>query len=80
VRSGPPDRPVGRIYESLVDEAPTPFVTGLEGLDQGMPGGMEVLGRVLVLGIIATGDMTAGHTKPKLDPRVARLQAIAAAI
>jgi hypothetical protein len=39
----------------------------------------KVLGRVFVLGTIATSDMAAGQTKPQMDPPIAHLQAFLAA-
>jgi hypothetical protein len=39
-----------------------------------------MLGRMFVLRVIAAADVAALHTKPQMDPFVARLQAVLAAV
>ena len=43
----------------FVDVAPTPILAGFEGPHDGVPGGMEMLGSVLVFGRIAATDVSA---------------------
>src|SRR4051795_886313 len=68
-----------RLHHHLVDVAPEPVLARLDGLDDGVAGGMEVLRRVLVLRGIAAADLAAGETQPQMDPGVAHLQALFAA-
>ena len=45
-----------------------------------MPGRVEMLGRVLVLRVIATADMPAGPAQAQMHPGIAHLQAFFAAV
>ena len=45
-----------------------------------MLGEVEVLGRVLILGVIAAADMPTYLAKPQMDPGIAYFQAIFTAI
>jgi hypothetical protein len=45
-----------------------------------MPGGMEVLCGVLVLGVIATPHLPANHTDTQVNPRIAQAQALLATL
>src|SRR5712692_2519262 len=60
-----------RSDENLIDIAPAPVLPGLEGSDDGVPGGAEVLGRVLVRRRIATPDVAALAAEPQMDPLLA---------
>ena len=70
---------IRQIEQRLVDVAPAPTLGRIITLDDRMPGGVEVLGRVLVGGIIATTDMSTGPAQPQMQPRAADLQAFLAA-
>ena len=50
--------------------------TGLERLDDGMAGGVEMLGRVLILRRVAAADVTAGEAQAQMHPPVADLEAV----
>src|SRR5918993_688620 len=69
-----------RLHRDLVDEAPHPVLTRLERLHDRVRGGVEVLRRVLVLRGIATTDVAANAAEPQMDPGVADLQALLAAL
>jgi hypothetical protein len=45
-----------------------------------MLGVVKMLSGVLVLGRVAAADMTAFHTKPKVDPGIARFEAFLATL
>src|SRR5215210_3343416 len=67
-------------HDDLVHIAPDPVLPRLEGLYERVPGGVEVLGRVFVLGVVATSYVSADQALPKMDPGVAHLQALLAAV
>ena len=69
-----------KLEHHLIDVAPTPGLAGLEGGDDRVLRTMEVLGRVLVLRVVAAAYVPALHAEPQVDPYVAGLQAILAAI
>jgi hypothetical protein len=60
----------------LIDVAPFPIFAGLEGLDNGVIGLVEVPSGVLVFGIIAAADVPARQADAQVNPAIARLQAI----
>lgn len=64
----------------LVYVAPGPGFSRLEGLNQEMAGFMEVLGGVFVLGGVAAADVAALEANPQVNPGVAGLQALLAAL
>src|SRR5450631_3139046 len=64
----------------VVHVAPSPVLARLEGLDDRVLDGIEVRARVLVLRGVAAADMAAGQTQAQMDPAVARLQAVLAAL
>jgi hypothetical protein len=65
-----------RLHGNLIDEAPQPVLTRFERLHDRVRGGVEVLGRVLVLRGIATTDVAANAAEPQMDPGIANLQAL----
>src|SRR5215469_14484498 len=68
-----------RSPHQLVDVAPFPIFSGLERFHDRMTARLEVLRRMLVLRLIAAGDVSALQTFAKMQPRIACLQAILAA-
>src|SRR6185436_12177075 len=68
------------IEPHLVDEAPPPPFARLERANDRVLGGLEVLGGVLVLRIVAAPDVPALHAEPQVHPRVAHRQALLAAL
>src|SRR3977135_595121 len=69
---------VRKIEQHFIDIAPTPTFRRIVAHDDGMPGGVEVLGRVLVGGIVATADVTAAAADPQMQPLAAALEAFLA--
>jgi hypothetical protein len=61
-----------------IDVAPHPVFTRLSRVNEGMMRGMEVFGRVLVLGRVAATDVSASEALPQVDPLIAGLDAILA--
>src|SRR5688500_13187976 len=57
----------------LVDEAPAPVLARLEGLHDRVARGVEVLGGVRVLGVVAAADVAADQAHSQVDPGVAGL-------
>jgi hypothetical protein len=57
-------------------EVPKPPFTRFEALHDGMPGGLEMLARVLVWRAVAAADVAAFRTAAKMKPPVARGQAL----
>jgi hypothetical protein len=68
-----------RLKHNLVDVAPGPVFTGLEGFYEGVLGGVKVFGGVFVLRRIAAADVAAGEAQAQVDPGVAHLQTFLAA-
>jgi hypothetical protein len=66
------------LHRHFVDIAPDPVFPRLQRLDQRVALPVKVLRRVLVLRGVAAAHVTTGETKPQVDPRVARLQALLA--
>jgi hypothetical protein len=69
-----------RFEEDLIDIAPDPVLARFEGLDDGVVGGMKVLGGVLVFRRVAAADVAADKAEAEVDPAVARLEAILATV
>src|SRR5215469_15766215 len=65
-----------RLHHYLVDIAPYPVLSRLERLNDGMAGGVEMLGSVLVLGRVAATHMPTGETESKMDPGITDLQTV----
>ena len=61
---------------NLVDIAPAPVFTGLEGLDKGMAGRMKMSGSVLVFRRVAAAYVSAGKAEPQVDPLVSGFHTI----
>jgi hypothetical protein len=70
----------GLSQKHLVYVAPAPVLPGLEGLHDGMFGPMKVLGGVFVLGRVTAADLAADETFSEMDPCVAHLEALLAAL
>src|SRR5258708_28741137 len=60
----------------FVHIAPDPGLSRLNGADQRMLHFVEMLGRVLVLGRVATADVPAGETQAQMNPGIARLNTL----
>src|SRR3954452_14292079 len=71
VGHGAVHRPVASVEDDLVDVAPAPVLTRLEGADDRVIGAVEMLGGVLVLGVVATADVAADHAQSQMDPGIA---------
>ena len=69
-----------RLEHDLVDVAPAPVFTGLEGLDNGMASRMEMPGSMLILRGVAAANMPADKALAQVYPGIANFQAILAAI
>ena len=69
-----------RLEHNLVDVAPAPVFTGLEGLDDGMAGCMEMPGCMLILRGVAAANVPADKALAQVYPGIANFQAIFAAI
>src|SRR2546430_17217405 len=80
VRHRATDGPPARVQNQLIAVAPAPVLPGLEGLDDGVTGTVEVPGSVLVLGLIAAPNMPTGHAETQVDPGVADPEAVLAAV
>ena len=57
-------------HHDLVDIAPAPIFTGLEGLDDRVVSGVEVLGGMFVLRGIAAADVPALGAEAQVYPRI----------
>ena len=64
----------------LIDIAPAPSLSGLEGLHDGMLGVMEMFRRMFIFRRVAAAHMSALQTKTQVNPCVANFQALFAAI
>jgi hypothetical protein len=60
----------------LVDVAPAPVFTGLEGLDDGVRRLMKMLGRVFVGRAVAAAYVSAGEAKAEVYPLGADLETV----
>jgi hypothetical protein len=54
------------------------MLAGLDGRHDGMLRGMEVMGCMPVLRIVAATDVTAGPAQAQMDPGIAELEALLA--
>ena len=68
------------LEHDLVNVAPAPIFTGLEGLDNGMAGCMEMFGSMFVLRGVAAANVPANKALAQVYPGIANFQAILAAI
>ena len=71
---------LGEIQFQLVDVAVSPVFSRLEGAHDGVFGRMKMFGRVLILGGVAAADVAALQTEAQMDPIVADLHALFAAL
>src|SRR5450432_1758456 len=62
---------IAQVEDELVDETPAPAFGRVVALDDRVRGGVEVLGRVTVLRIVAAADVAAGAADAQVDPGVA---------
>jgi hypothetical protein len=69
-----------KIEKELVKVTPAPVFSWLEGLNDGMLGGVEMFGGMLILRIVAAADMTTDETDTQMHPGITYFQAILAAI
>src|SRR5690349_1798466 len=65
-----------QLSHHLIDIAPGPALSRLDGAHHGMAAGMEMFGSVLVLGRIAASHMATLHAQAQMDPGVAYLHAV----
>ncbi len=68
----------GRSHDRLVNEAPAPILSRLEGLDDRMARSVEMSGGVPIGRIVATPHVTAGQAQTQVHPFPAHFQAILA--
>ena len=64
----------------LIHKAPHPVFAGFDGLHDGMFGRVEMFRCVLVLGRIATPNVTAFTAKPQVHPIIAHFQTFFASV
>src|SRR5258706_15123227 len=67
------------LHRDLVDITPAPVLAALERGDDRMLRRMVVLGRMLVLRVVATADVAAGPAQAKVHPGIADCEALLAA-
>jgi hypothetical protein len=60
----------------FVYEAPSPILTGLERLHDGVLRLVEVSRCVLVLGLVTAAHMAALHAQPQMHPEIADFEAV----
>ena len=60
--------------------APYPSFTRLERLDKRVVGAVEMFGSMLIFGGVAAADVAADETDAQMNPAIAHLQALLAAI
>src|SRR5665213_2466740 len=72
----PARRTSGKIELQLVNEAPSPVFAAFERAHDGMFGFMKMFGGVFVLRRIAAAHVSAVHAEAKMNPLVARLEAL----
>jgi hypothetical protein len=65
-----------RLEEQLVDVAPGPVLTRLEGLNDRVVGGVEMPCGVLVLRIVTAADVSTGETETQVHPAISNFQAV----
>ena len=64
------------IQHKIINIAPAPTLTGLEGAHDGMAGAMEMFGGVFTGRLVATADVTALQAQAKVNPITPRLEAL----
>src|ERR1700737_356056 len=69
-----------RVQRVFVYIAEAPLLAGLQRADDRVTGGVEMLGRVLVLGRVAAADVTAAHAQAQVHPGIAHRHALLAAL
>src|SRR6266702_337768 len=69
---------VRKIEQDFIDIAPAPAFRRVVALDDRLRGGVEVLGGMLVGGIVAAADMTVAAADPQMQPLAAALEAFLA--
>jgi len=69
-----------RLEEQLVDVAPGPVLTRLEGLDNRVVGGVEMPGGVLILRIVTAADVSTGETEAQVHPAISNFQTVLTSI
>jgi hypothetical protein len=69
-----------KLKEQLVDVAPGPVLTRLERLNDGMIGGVEMPGGVLVLRIVTAADVPTGETEAQVHPAISNFQTVLTSI
>src|SRR5882762_4800650 len=57
-----------QVEHDFVEVAPAPSLRRIVALDDGMAGGMEMFGRVLVGRVVAAADVAAGPADPQMQP------------
>src|SRR6202035_5834390 len=70
--------PVRQIEQNFIHVTPAPAFGRIVAFDDGMSGGVEMLGGMLVGRIVAAADMTAAAADPQMQPFAADLQALLA--
>jgi hypothetical protein len=68
------------LEHDLVEVAPHPIFAWFDGTDDRMFDRVKMLGGMFVLGTVAATDMSARQTQPQMNPTVAHLQALFAAL
>jgi hypothetical protein len=58
----------------FVDVAPHPILSGLEGFDNWMSGGLVMFESVFILGTFTAAYMSAGQAEPQRDPGISKLK------
>jgi hypothetical protein len=61
------------IQYDIINIAPAPTLTALEGAHDGMAGTMEMFGGVFTGRLVATADVAALQAKAKVNPVTSRL-------
>jgi hypothetical protein len=72
-------RVLAQVEKHFVDVTPSPTLRRIVALNHRMLGGVKMLGRVTVRGIVAATDMAACSTEAQVHPLSAQLQALLAA-
>src|ERR687897_126813 len=66
------------LHDDLINVAPDPILVRLEGLDERVLSGVEMLAGVFVPGAVATANVAADEAFPEVHPRVTLLGALLA--
>jgi len=64
-------RRMALVQHNFVDVAPAPILSGLEGSDEGVLGGVEMFCGMAIFRRIAAAYVAADQAQPKMHPRVA---------